>query len=222
MHPPPKKPWAKEKPQMNPVSLPGCAMRVAFPRLIWLFLVSTFLLVAVPVSAVAQASQEILHVSVMFSGGHETYGPDRGRPVVLIAAALGVPAEVFREAFSHVHPAGPGQSPQEPQVRANKAALMAALTPYGVTDDRLNAVSNHYRYVRSRGEMWPVRAATAYALVASGVVTGFVITDGGTGYSSPPTVTVPGVSGLSARAQLAFGADFEHNGAVTSITLAHP
>jgi hypothetical protein len=47
----------------------------------------------------------VTKVPVVFSGGHDTVVVDRGRPVVLIAAALGVPDEVFREAFSHVRPA---------------------------------------------------------------------------------------------------------------------
>lgn len=47
----------------------------------------------------------VTRMPVVFSGGHETVGVDHGRPVVLIAAALGVKDEVFREAFSHVHPA---------------------------------------------------------------------------------------------------------------------
>jgi hypothetical protein len=38
-------------------------------------------------------------VPVTFSGGHETDPQDRGRPVVLVAGALGVKPEVFRKAF---------------------------------------------------------------------------------------------------------------------------
>src|SRR5206468_1655940 len=92
-------------------------------------------------------------VPVVFSGGHDTDPKDRGRPVVLIAGALGVAPEVFREAFSHVHPAGPGSGgPTDAEARANKAALMNALGKYGVTNERLDTVSNYYRYVRSRGE----------------------------------------------------------------------
>ena len=53
------------------------------------------------------------HVAVVFSGGHETDGRDGGRPVILIAAALKVKPEVFRAAFSGVHPArGGGPSGQ--------------------------------------------------------------------------------------------------------------
>ena len=109
-------------------------------------------LFGVPVSG-AQAEPDVARVPVVFTGGHETDPRDRGRPVALVAAALGVPADVFREAFTHVRPAPAGTQPDPEAVRRNKDALMAALAPYGVTNDRLDAVSNHYRYVRSRGEL---------------------------------------------------------------------
>src|SRR4051794_34511931 len=50
----------------------------------------------------------VMRVPVVFSGGHETNLRDHGRPVVLVAGALGVPAQVFRDAFSHVRPAPAG------------------------------------------------------------------------------------------------------------------
>ncbi len=94
---------------------------------------------------------DVTRVSVEISGGHETDRRDRGRPVILVASALGVPAKVFREAFSHVHPAPAGTRPDPEQVRANKDALLSALSKYDVTNDRLDTVSNYYRYVRRRG-----------------------------------------------------------------------
>ncbi len=156
---------------------------------------------------------------VVFSGGYETYGPDGGRPVVLIAAALKVPAEVFRATFKNVRPAGPGQEPQEAQVRQNKAVLMRGLSPYGVTDDRLNEVSNYYRYAGFKGEMWRNTPATAYARVKDGVVTGFVITNAGSGYSSVPTVAVKGMPGVKATVTLMYGTDFAKNGAIKEIVV---
>ena len=42
---------------------------------------------------------------VVFSGGFGTEEQDRGRPVRLIASALGVKSQVFRDAFSGVTPA---------------------------------------------------------------------------------------------------------------------
>jgi hypothetical protein len=138
---------------------------------------------------------------------------------VLVAGALGVSADVFREAFSHVRPARAGTEPDPQQVRRNKAALMQALGQYGVSNDRLDTVSNYYRYVRSRGEMWPTTPARGYAQLKHGKVTGFVITSGGSGYSSPPSVSISGMPGVHAQAKLSFSQDFDANGSVSAITL---
>jgi hypothetical protein len=159
-------------------------------------------------------------VAIVFSGGHETEGQDKGRPVVLVAGGLGVPPEVFREAFSHVHPAGPDRGgPTEEEARANKAALMNALGKHGITNDRLDEVSNYYRYMRSKGQMWKTKEAVANALVKDGVVVGYEIVDGGAGYSSPPKVAVPGVTNLpSPKVELSFSKDLAKNGVIASIT----
>jgi hypothetical protein len=163
----------------------------------------------------------VTRVPVVFSEGHDTDPRDRGRPVVLVAGALGVTPEVFREAFSGVHPAGPGSGgPTGEEARANKAALMAVLGKYGITNDQIDAASNRYRYVRSRGEMWPIKPAVANALVQNGVVTGFEIVSGGSGYTTPPTITVPNVKAVTAKVELAFGKDLEKNGSVSAITIA--
>lgn len=163
----------------------------------------------------AQTAPE--RVPVVFSGGHETDPADMGRPVILIAGALCVSPEVFREAFSHVHPAPAGTAPSRERVHENKETLLAALGPHGVTNDRLDEVSDHYRYNRGRGEMWPTEAATACALVENGAVTGFEITNGGSGYTTPPTVTIPGHPECRVVARLTFGRDFETNGAVVGL-----
>lgn len=161
--------------------------------------------------------------SVVFSGGHETDRRDGGRPVVLIASGLGVPPEVFREAFRHVRPAPAGTQPDPEQVRRNKATLLAALSRYGVTNERLDRVSNYYRYNRSRGELWPTVPATAYALIKDGQVIRFAITKGGAGYSSPPTVTVPGFNNITAVVRLAFTQSSVNNGSIARIMVApHP
>ena len=124
-----------------------------------------------------------IKVPLIFRGGHDTEGVDRGRPVILIAAALNVPPAVFREAFTHVKPAGPGQHPEEAQVRLNKQALMERLAPYGVTDDRLNEVSNYYRYRRDSGELWRHVDAAGFAMIKGGKVVSVTITNPGAGYS---------------------------------------
>jgi len=172
-------------------------------------------------SAYAQGVQDTSakRVQVVFSGGHETDPRDRGRPVVLIAAALGVPSDVFRSAFSQVHPAPAGMEPDPEQVRQNKEALLGALGRYGVTNEKLDSISNYYRYVRSRNELWPTKPAVAYALVQGGQVTGYIVTSGGSGYSSAPTVTVPTIAGARGKAQLTFSTDLEKNGALSSIVL---
>jgi hypothetical protein len=162
----------------------------------------------------------VTRVKVEFSGGHETEGEDKGRPVVLIANALGVKPGVFRDAFSNVHPAPAGTEPDPEQVRKNKTALMDALGKYGITNDQLDKVSNYYRYQRSKGEMWPTKPAVAYALVKDNKVIGYEVESGGTGYSSPPTVSVPGIKDTQAKVELSFDKDLDHNGAVSSITIA--
>jgi hypothetical protein len=60
---------------------------------------------------------------------------------------------------------------------------MNALAQYGVTNDRLDEVSNFYRYVRSRGELWKNAPAEGYTVVKNGQVTSVTITKPGYGYS---------------------------------------
>jgi len=158
-------------------------------------------------------------VAVTFTGGYETDPRDHGRPDVLIAAALNVPTEVFRKAFSAVKPAPAGQEPDPEQVRRNKQALMSSLSPYGVTNELLDKVTTYYRYNRSQGEMWRNTPAAAYATIRDGVVTGFTITNPGSGYSSPPKVSIAGMNDLQATATLSFGADLTKNGSIQEIRL---
>ncbi len=94
---------------------------------------------------------------------------------------------------------------------------MNALGPHGITNERLDAVSNYYRYNPGRGEMWPTDEAVAYAMVEDGRIIGFEVTEGGSGYSSPPVVTVPGLGKLESEVHLSFGQDFDRNGSVVSI-----
>jgi len=187
------------------------------------YLLAAFL-VTMPCLAQAQTSPTPTadgetKVDLTFSGGHDTVGEDRGRPVVLIAAALKVPDKVFRDAFKGVHPAHQDGGPTDAEARANKQTLMDALSPYGVTDDRLNEVSNYYRYRRSAGEMWKNTPAKAYATVKDGVVTSVTITDGGSGYSSAPTISVAGMTVSNLTAKLAFGTDFATNGSIKEIKI---
>jgi hypothetical protein len=165
----------------------------------------------------AQNRSDITRVPVVFSGGHETDPRDHGRPVVLIAGALGVPPEVFRDAFSRVHPANPQKGPSLAEAQANKAALLGTLGKYGVTNERLDQVSDYYRYDASRNELCPTQAAVAYAMVQNGKIVGYEIVNAGSGYSSNPDITVPGFTSHSV-AQLAYGKSFEKNGSIRSIS----
>src|SRR5690606_8516516 len=90
---------------------------------------------------------------VVFTKGHEIGRNDFGRPVVLIAAGLGVSPEIFRKAFSGVTPAK-GRRPTREEARKNKTALLKVLAPHGVTNARLDEVSDYYRYHPERGELW--------------------------------------------------------------------
>lgn len=160
-------------------------------------------------------------IPVNFSGGHETNPVDRGRPVVLVAAALEVKPEVFREAFRGVTPAR-GGPPSKEEARRNKAALMKVLKPLGVTNDRLDEVSNYYRYRPQLGEMWPTTPATAHAIVEDGKVKQIVVTSPGSGYSTPPQATVQGMESIPLKVTLQFGKDFKKNGSVGSVEIASP
>jgi len=161
-------------------------------------------------------------VPVTFTGGHETEGVDRGRPVILIASALKVPPEVFRKVFTGVKPAGPGQQPEETQVRKNKQVLMEALSPYGVTDERLNEVSNYYRYRHEGGELWKHTDAAGYATMRNGEVISVTITNPGSGYSSPPRVSIVGIDQVKFKVVLSYGADLATNGSIKDIKLIQP
>jgi hypothetical protein len=169
-----------------------------------------------PASSAAWDPVLATDVTVTITGGLETDPVDNGRPVVLIAAALGVPTEVFREAFSGVTPSTDGE-PTGAEAQANKDALLAVLGPHGVTNDQLDTVSNQYRYMAAAGELWPNTPATAEAIVQDGVVTGVRVLSGGAGYTSAPTITLS--NGLTATAQLAYGTDVGTNGSIASIAL---
>jgi len=170
-------------------------------------------------SATPASSATSTTVTVRIAAGHETDARDHGRPVVLIAAALGVPTEVFREAFSGVHPADPDEGPTSDEAQANKAALLKVLAPYGVTNERLDEVSNHYRYVQSHGELWTHSAAKARAVVRGGKIVALKLVDGGAGYSSTPTVTVKGYPAAKVKVRVAYGTDLQANGRIASLKL---
>lgn len=155
---------------------------------------------------------------VIFSGGYDTLPQDKGRPVILIASALAVTPVIFRNAFSKVTPAQAGEEPKEKQVRLNKKALMDALSPYGITDDKLNQVSNYYRFASFKGQVWKHNPAKATVVMANGKVTSLKILDGGNGYTSATTVTIVG-SNLKIKAVINFDTDFNKNGSITGLDI---
>jgi len=158
-------------------------------------------------------------VPITFTGGHEIGKNDYGRPVVLIAAALEVKPEVFREAFSGVTPAKGGK-PSDDEARKNKAALMKVLSPHGVTNDRLDEVSNYYRFRKDKGQLWPTTPAKAHAVVENGKVTKIVVTEPGSGYCTLPKATIEGMEKVELTVTLQFDKDMKKNGAVKLIEVA--
>ncbi|MFC3801435.1 hypothetical protein [Cohnella sp. GCM10012308] len=179
---------------------------------------------AAPAGATATKATSVVDANgytITITGGYETDQVDHGRPVALIAAALGVPTETFREAFSGVTPAGADSGgPTEAEAKANKAALLKVLAPYGITNDKLDEVSNYYRYSGSKGEVWKRTPAVLETIVENGVVKGVKIVKAGAGYSSTPTVTIEGKSGkLTAKVEIAYTTDFSTNGSIKAVTL---
>jgi hypothetical protein len=124
---------------------------------------------------------------------------------------------VFRKAFSGVTPADPAAGPTGEEAQRNKAALLAVLGPYGLTNDQIDTASNTYRYNGSAGESWPHTSATATATLNDGKVTAIKIVSGGSGYTSTPTITLS--NGQTATATVSYGKDTATNGTITAITV---
>jgi hypothetical protein len=141
--------------------------------------------------------------------------------VALIAAALGVEEEVFRQAFSRVQPARGGH-PSAERARMNKQVLMEALGPHGISNDRLDTVSNYYRYRPESGELWPTRPAQAKAVIQDGKVVRLLLTDSGSGYLSPPDVHVEGYGWIPARVEIGFSESFDQNGRILTLAATSP
>ena len=159
-----------------------------------------------------------MKIPIQFAGGHETDRRDRGRPAVLVAAGLGVSPELLREAFRGVTPARGGPHSRA-QAQRNKRALLKVLAPHGVTNERLDEVSDYYRYRPERGELWRYRPAQAQAIVKDGHVTRIEITEAGAGYSSPPKATIQGFETTPLEVKLHFDKDLETNGSVKAIEI---
>lgn len=157
-------------------------------------------------------------VAAEISGGHETVPGDGGRPDALIAGALGIPEEAFRYAFSFVTPE-PNGAEHPATAQRNKSELLPRLAEYGVTNDRLDTVMNYYRYVPQSGGLWPTDAADVRVDIEGGKIVGFTVLSGGSGYTSTPTITVPGFGQVQADVKLGFSSDFSQNGTILSVTV---
>jgi hypothetical protein len=164
-------------------------------------------------------SAEFVGLPVVFSGGHDIGKNDYGRPVTLMAAALGVKPDEFRRAFSGVTPAR-GRGPTGAEARRNKEALMKVLAPLGVTNERMDEVANYYRFRPQNGELWPTKPAKAYAVVEEGKIKKVVVTDPGSGYCSPPKVTLKGFENVQLKAKLKLVTDLKKNGGIEAVELA--
>ncbi|WP_254511798.1 hypothetical protein [Anatilimnocola floriformis] len=178
-----------------------------------------YLALAAVLCVMAQNDSGTSKVPVTIAGGHEIGREDHGRPCILIAAGLGVKTEVFREAFSGVTPAK-GGPPSEAEKRANKSALLKVLSPHKVSNERLDEVSNYYRYQPQRGELWPTTAAKAHAVVENGKVTKIVVDEPGSGYCSLPQLSVKGFPDLQLKATLHLDKDLKKNGGIEAIELS--
>ncbi|TWT95723.1 hypothetical protein Pla100_33650 [Neorhodopirellula pilleata] len=162
---------------------------------------------------------ELNEGDVSIRSGHRTDPGDGGRPVALIAAALEVDEQVFRDAFSRVQPAE-GGPPSSFRARVNKKVLMDALSPHGVTNDRLDEVSDYYRYRPESGELWTHRQAEIQAVIEDGQLIGLTLVDGGAGYTCPPEVSVIGFEQVQIESEIEFTADLSTNGRIKSVRLA--
>jgi hypothetical protein len=94
------------------------------------------------------------------------------------------------------------------------------LGPLGVTNERLDEVSDYYRFRPQMGELWKSTPAKGYAVVEDGKVKRVVLTEAGSGYSSPPKVTIEGMENVPLKANLHFDKDLKKNGAVKSVEVA--
>lgn len=138
---------------------------------------------------------------------------------MLIAAALGVNAAVLREAFSRMRPACGGSEPSASRVRANKTVLRAAHAAHaahGVTNERLDTVSDYYRYTPGLNSLWTNRPAVASALVKDGAIIGYKLLHDGSGYTTPPVARVTGFPHAHPTVSLVFGTNLAANGSILS------
>jgi hypothetical protein len=174
---------------------------------------------ALACAALSTGASAKVTVRAQILGGHERKSVDHGRPVILIAAALRVREQVFRDAFSHVRPGSAGQEPDPEHVIRNKQALLDALGSFGVTNDRLDEVSNYYRYRPDSGDLWSHEDAIVEVTFEGKRVSKISVVARGSGYTSLPRIMVPGHPELKLIVTLSFGPDLLSNGSIRRVSL---
>jgi hypothetical protein len=157
--------------------------------------------------------------TVIIESGYLTEEIDEGRPVRLIAAALKVTPEVFRDAFSNVRPERGGGRPSPARARENKSVLLRALGKYGVTNKRLDDVSDFYRYRPGSDELWNHTPAVIEAVILNNQVTELKIIHPGAGYSSEPNISIAGYEHVKVKSTIQFTSDLKTNGNISSVTI---
>ncbi len=115
-----------------------------------------------------------------------------------------------------MRPACGGSEPSASRVRANKTVLRAAPAAHGVTNERLDTVSDYYRYAPGRNSLWTNRPAVASALVKDGAIIGYKLLHDGSGYTTPPVARVTGFPHAHPTVSLVFGTNLAANGSILS------
>jgi hypothetical protein len=82
--------------------------------------------------------------------------------------------------------------------------------------ERLDDVSDYYRFQLQNDDLWKTTPARGYAVVGDGKVKSVGITEAEAGYSSPPIVTVMGMAKVPLKATLHFDKELRKNGSVES------
>ncbi|NQZ84340.1 MAG: hypothetical protein HRU03_01360 [Nanoarchaeales archaeon] len=158
-------------------------------------------------------------ILIDINGGYELDLEDKGRPTKLISEGLGISQEQFQYAFSFVTPAGAGRSPTKEEEEKNKIALMNVLEPLGISNDKLDEVSNYYRYRTEVNKKWRHVEAELYAVIIDGVVVSVEITNKGAGYTSKPSLSIEGFEDVELVPVISFSTHLESNGELSEVII---
>jgi hypothetical protein len=70
--------------------------------------------------------------------------------------------------------------------------------------------------------LWKTTPAKAHAVVEDGKIKQIVVTDPGSGYSTPPKATVQGMENVKLKVVVRFVKDLKKNGAIESVKIEAP